>query len=141
MFKQLANYLTKRKDKDAWTKALKDSNIRMQLVEQVNSVLLNEYIEDDEITITITSFMDNQIFAELSDLLEKLIFYNKRYSNNSELQELLISNAFNTNNSEKAKEYITRLDDYNAPNLAQQALTQYSLYEHAFMLYKKSGNE
>jgi len=46
----------------------------MQLVEQVNSVLLNEYIEDDEITITITSFMDNQIFAELSDLLEKLIF-------------------------------------------------------------------
>jgi hypothetical protein len=48
--------------------------------------------------------MDNQIFAELSDLLEKLIFYNKRYSNNSELQELLISNAFNTNNSEKAKE-------------------------------------
>lgn len=90
---------------------MKDSNIRMQLVEQVNSVLLNEYIEDDEITITITSFMDNQIFAELSDLLEKLIFYNKRYSNNSELQELLISNAFNTNNSEKAKEYITRLDD------------------------------
>jgi len=78
MFKQLAIYLTKRKDKGAWTRALTDSVIRMQLVEQVNSVLLNEYIEDDEITITITAFMDNQIYVELSDLLEKLIFYNKR---------------------------------------------------------------
>lgn len=47
--------------------------------------------------------MDCEIFNELSDLLEKLIFYNKKYNNNGELQQLLISNSFNTN-PEKSKE-------------------------------------
>jgi len=54
--------------------------------------------------------MDCEIFNELSELLEKLIFYNKKYSSNGELQQLLIANCFHTN-PEKSKEYITRFDD------------------------------
>jgi len=74
MFKQLAHYLTKRKSDDVWKMALNDNVIRANLIDQINSVLLNDYIEEDEIKICIKSFMDCEIFNELSDLLEKLIF-------------------------------------------------------------------
>jgi len=42
MFKQLAHYLTKRKSDDTWKMALNDNVIRVNLIDQINSVLLND---------------------------------------------------------------------------------------------------
>jgi len=56
------------------------------------------------------------------------------------MQHLLISNAFVTN-PEKSKEYINRFEDYEPTSLAVLALTEFQLYEHAFLLYKKAGGD
>jgi len=78
LYKQLALYLVNRKNEEIWCKALSENSIRSHLIEQINSVLLNDHIEEDEIKICIKSFMDCNIFSELTTLLEKLIFYNKK---------------------------------------------------------------
>lgn len=42
-------------------------------------------------------------------------------------------------NKEKVSEYVNRLDNYDAPELADYALRQHNLYEEAFLIYKKAG--
>ncbi len=69
---------------------------------------------------------------ELIELLEKIVLDN---SDHRHLQNLLILTAIEVDRT-RVIEYINRLNNYDAPNIANTAITS-ELYEEAFAIFKK----
>ena len=72
---------------------------------------------------------------ELIELLEKIVLENSVFSEHRNLQNLLILTAIKADQS-RVMEYITRLDNYDAPDIANIAISS-ELYEEAFAIFKK----
>ena len=72
---------------------------------------------------------------ELIELLEKIVLDNSVFSDHRNLQNLLILTAIKADRS-RVMEYINRLDNYDAPDIANIAITN-ELYEEAFAIFKK----
>ena len=72
---------------------------------------------------------------ELIELLEKIILDNTIFSEHRNLQNLLILTAIKADKS-RVMDYITRLDNYDAPDIASIAINS-ELYEEAFAIFKK----
>lgn len=81
--------------------------------------------------------MTAELPQELIELLERIVLHNSDFSSNDQLQNLLILTAIKSDRS-RVMDYITRLDNYDAVGLAQEAeKDQYQLYDEAFTMYKK----
>lgn len=80
--------------------------------------------------------MAAKLSHELMALLEKIV-YHTEFKNYNKLQNLLIITAID-NKPQKVMEYLTRLDKYDAEDIAKYAL-QNGLNEEAFFIYKKTG--
>ena len=129
LFKDLARYLVERQDLDLWTRVLKPEGYepggpeppsRRYLLDQVVQTALPETKNADEVSTTVKAFMANDLPGELIELLERLILQGSDFSNNRNLQNLLILTAIRAN-KEKVMEYINRLDNFDGPDIAKIA--------------------
>lgn len=148
LFKDLARYLVERQDLDLWTSVLKPEGFeegqeeppsRRYLLDQVVQSALPETKNADEVSTTVKAFMMNDLPGELIELLERIVLQGSDFSNNKNLQNLLILTAIRAN-KEKVMEYVNRLDNFDGPDIAKIAASEeYELYEEALAIYIKFG--
>ncbi|CAG0883299.1 unnamed protein product [Cyprideis torosa] len=136
LFKSLARYLVRRRDPTLWAQVLDEENkYRRQLIDQVVQTALSETQDADDISVTVKSFMTANLPNELIELLEKIVLDNSVFSDHRNLQNLLILTAIKADRT-RVMEYINRLDNYDAPDIANIAIGS-GLYEEAFAIFKK----
>jgi len=136
LFKSEARYLVRRRDPELWAVVLKEENqYRRQLIDQVVQTALNETQDPEDISVTVKSFMTADLRSELIEVLEKIVLDNSVFSDHRNLQNLLILTAIKADRS-RVMEYINRLDNYDAPDIANIAISS-ELYEEAFAIFKK----
>jgi clathrin heavy chain len=138
MFKLQARYIVERSDADLWLSVLADTNkFRRQLIDQVVSTALPECKNPESVSVAVKAFMQADLQAELIELLEKIVLNNSSFSNNHNLQNLLIITAIKADKS-RVKDYIHRLDNFDGPAVGEIAVG-YELFEEAFEIYRKFG--
>ncbi|CAL8082433.1 unnamed protein product [Calicophoron daubneyi] len=136
LFKTEARYLVRRKDPELWAEVLKESNtFRRQVIDQVVQTALSETQDPEEISVAVKAFMAADMPNELIELLEKIVLESSAFSDHRNLQNLLILTAVKADKT-RVMEYINRLDNYDAPDVANIAINN-GLYEEAFAIFKK----
>ena len=114
---------------------MEDNEYRRPLIDQVVQTALNETQDPEDVSVTVKAFMSADLPNELIELLEKIVLENSVFSEHRNLQNLLILTAIKADRS-RVMEYITRLDNYDAPDIANIAISS-ELYEEAFAIFKK----
>ncbi|KAF9365590.1 hypothetical protein BGX34_009416 [Mortierella sp. NVP85] len=136
MFKHQARYLIKRRDANLWAHVLSNDNpSRRALIDQVVGNALLETQDPEDVSITVKAFMAAYLPNELIELLEKVVLEGSAFSDNRNLQNLLILTAIQAEKS-KVMDFINRLDNFDAPDIADHAIRG-GLFEEAFVIYKK----
>ncbi|XP_028169035.1 clathrin heavy chain isoform X4 [Ostrinia furnacalis] len=136
LFKTQARYLVRRRDQELWLEVLSEANpYKRQLIDQVVQTALSETQDPEDISVTVKAFMTADLPNELIELLEKIVLDNSVFSDHRNLQNLLILTAIKADRS-RVMEYINRLDNYDAPDIANIAINN-ELYEEAFAIFKK----
>eukprot|EP00916_Digyalum_oweni_P021100 GHVL01035078.1.p1 GENE.GHVL01035078.1~~GHVL01035078.1.p1 ORF type:complete len:1411 (+),score=249.62 GHVL01035078.1:264-4496(+) len=138
LYRLQAKYLVERQSEALWSTVLDPGNShRRAVMDQVVSSALPESKNADELSVTVKAFMSADMPNELIELLERIVLHSSDFSNNKNLQNLLILTAIKADRS-RVIDYINRLDNYDGPDIAKIALgEQYQLYEEAFTIYKK----
>ena len=137
LFKQQARYLVERQDLDLWATVLQEDNEnRRQLIDAVVQNALPETKNPDVVSTTVKAFMTADLPNELIELLEKIVLQNSEFSDNRNLQNLLILTAIKADKT-KVMDYINRLDNYDMPDIANIAVGS-ELYEEALVIFKKA---
>ena len=138
MFKHQARYLVKKRDLALWAYVLNAENThRRALVDQIVAIALPETQDAEEVSTTVKAFMAAELPRELIELLEKIVLENTSFSDNANLQNLLILTAVQADKT-KVMDFITRLNHYDVSEIALIAV-QNQLYEEAFFMYKKNN--
>ena len=133
LFKQQARYLVERQDLDLWATVLVEENEnRRQLIDAVVQNALPETKNPDIVSTTVKAFMTADLPNELIELLEKIVLQNSEFSDNKNLQNLLILTAIKADKT-KVMDYINRLDNYDMPDIANIAVGS-ELYEEALVI-------
>ncbi|KIY52907.1 clathrin heavy chain [Fistulina hepatica ATCC 64428] len=136
MFKQQARYLVKRRQPDLWAQVLVSDNMyRRQLIDQVVATAVPESTDPDDVSVTVKSFLQADLPIELIELLEKIIIEPSPFSENRNLQNLLLLTAVRSDKG-KVVNYINKLSNYDATEIAKIA-TEHGLYEEALTIYRK----
>ena len=91
--------------------------------------------DPEDVAVTVRAFMAADLPNELIELLEKIMLGDTAFSQSKNLQNLLIFTAVRTDKS-RVMEYINRLDNYDATDIANIAIDN-GLFEEAFTIYKK----
>uniref|UniRef100_A0A7S1XLU7 Clathrin heavy chain n=1 Tax=Phaeomonas parva TaxID=124430 RepID=A0A7S1XLU7_9STRA len=144
LFKALARYLVERQDLDLWERVLpqedgEESPSRRALIDQVVQSALPETQNPDEVSTTVKAFMNAEMPHELIELLERLVLQGSEFSDNRNLQNLLVLTAIRADKA-KVMDLINRLDNLDGPAVAEIALQdEYQLFEEAFVIYNKSA--
>lgn len=146
LYKDLARYLVERQDLDLWQQALADNTDseeespgKRSLIDQVVQTALPETKNPDEVSTTVKAFMNAELPNELIELLERIVLQGSDFSNNRNLQNLLILTAIKAG-QDRVMDYLNRLDNFDGPDIARIAVgEQYQLYEEAFVIYKKTN--
>ncbi|EPQ56784.1 hypothetical protein GLOTRDRAFT_21533, partial [Gloeophyllum trabeum ATCC 11539] len=149
MFKQQARYLVKRRSPELWAQVLVPDNIhRRQLIDQaciiyafptrlgcVVATAVPESTDPDDVSVTVKAFLSADLPIELIELLEKIIIEPSPFSDNKNLQNLLMLTAIRADKG-KVVGYINKLQNYDVAEIAKIAI-DHGLYEEAFMIFKK----
>ncbi|XP_076126184.1 clathrin heavy chain 1 [Alosa pseudoharengus] len=136
LFKSESRYLVRRKDPELWAGVLEEDNpYRRQLIDQVVQTALPETQDPEEVSVSVKAFMTADLPNELIELLEKIVLDNSVFSEHRNLQNLLILTAIKADHT-RVMEYINRLDNYDAPDIANIAISN-QLFEEAFAIFKK----
>ncbi|TPX47357.1 hypothetical protein SeMB42_g00049 [Synchytrium endobioticum] len=136
MFKHQARYLVKRRNPELWMSVLRlDNPHRRALIDQVVGTALPETQDPEDVSITVKAFMAADLPNELIELLDKLVIEGSAFSDNRNLQNLLILTAIKADKT-RVMTYVTKLENYDAPDIANIAVGS-ELYEEAFTIYKK----
>uniref|UniRef100_A0A1B6E1U7 Clathrin heavy chain n=1 Tax=Clastoptera arizonana TaxID=38151 RepID=A0A1B6E1U7_9HEMI len=136
LFKSEARYLVRRREPELWADVLSESNpYKRQMIDQVVQTALSETQDPEDISVTVKAFMTADLPNELIELLEKIVLDNSVFSDHRNLQNLLILTAIKADRT-RVMEYINRLDNYDAPDIANIAINN-QLYEEAFAIFKK----
>ena len=136
LFKLQSRYVVERMDADLWEHVLAEDNPhRRQLIDQVVSTALPESKNPEQVSVTVKAFMTAEMPQELIELLEKIVIQNSAFSNNPNLQNLLILTAIKADTT-RVMDYINRLDAFNGPEVGEIAVGN-ELYEEAFAIFKK----
>lgn len=139
MFRAQARYLLERADPEVWSFVLNDNNVyRRSLVDQVTATAVPESTEPDKVSVAVKAFLDADLPAELIELLEKIILEPSPFSDNSNLQNLLMLTAAKADKG-KLMDYIQQLNEYSVEEIATMCIDQ-GLYEEAFEIFKKVDN-
>ncbi|KAK5124007.1 hypothetical protein LTR85_002204 [Meristemomyces frigidus] len=138
MFRAQARYLIERADPEIWSYVLSDNNIhRRSLVDQIISTAVPESQDPEKVSIAVKAFIDADMPVELIELLEKIIIEPSTFSDNANLQNLLMLTAAKSDRGRVAG-YIQQLDNYSPEDIAQQCI-EVGMYEEAFLIYKKAN--
>ncbi|GLV38478.1 Clathrin heavy chain [Carabus blaptoides fortunei] len=136
LFKSEARYLVRRRDPELWAEVLAEANpYKRPLIDQVVQTALSETQDPEDISVTVKAFMTADLPNELIELLEKIVLDNSVFSDHRNLQNLLILTAIKADCT-RVMDYINRLDNYDAPDIANIAINNH-LYEEAFAIFKK----
>jgi clathrin heavy chain len=149
LYRDLARYLVERQDLELWAKVLtkdesqegesateKESQ-RRQLIDQVVEWALPESTSADEVSCTVKAFMAADLPGELITLLERIILQGSDFSDNKNLQNLLILTAIRADHTRVAS-YIDQLDNFDAKDIALICVSEsHMLYEEAYSIYNK----
>ena len=128
--------MVRRRDADLWAEVLLESNpYKRQLIDQVVQTALSETQDPDDISVTVKAFMTADLPNELIELLEKIVLDSSVFSDHRNLQNLLILTAIKADRT-RVMDYINRLDNYDAPDIASIAINN-ELFEEAFAIFKK----
>ena len=139
MFRNQARYLLDRADAEIWSYVLNGQNVhRRSVVDQVISTAVPEAQEPTKVSVAVKAFMDNDLPDELIELLEKIILEPSPFSDNANLQNLLMLTAIK---ADKARmiDYIHQLSAYDPDDVAENCLSS-GMAEEAFEIYKKENN-
>merc|ERR1719247_2111518 len=137
LFKQQARYLVERQDLDLWATVLTEENEhRRSCIDAVVQTALPETKNPDVVSTTVKAFMTADLPNELIELLEKIVLQNSEFSDNRNLQNLLILTAIKADKT-KVMDYINRLNNYDMPDIANIAVGS-ELYEEALVIFKKA---
>lgn len=124
LFRIQAQYLVSRQSKELWKLVLSSSNEhRKEIVDQVITTELPESKNPEEVIIAVQSFMEAELTTELMTLLEKIVLHNSDFAKYRKLQNLLIITAIKSDRN-RVMDYINRLDNYDAIDIAKIALEQ-----------------
>ncbi len=139
MFRAQARYLLARADPEIWQYVLSDNNVhRRSLVDQVIATAVPESTEPELVSIAVKAFIDADMPVELIELLEKIILEPSTFSDNANLQNLLMLTAAKSDRGRVAG-YIQNLDNYSPDDIAQQCI-EVGMFEEAFLIYEKANN-
>lgn len=145
LYRDLAKYLVERQDLDLWAKVLnkeegeeeKEDPQRRQLIDQIVEWALPESTNADEVSCTVKAFMAADLPGELISLLERIILQGSDFSDNKNLQNLLILTAIRADTTRVAG-YIDQLDNFDAKDIALICISEsHMLYEEGFSIYTK----
>jgi len=143
LYRDLAKYLVERQDLELWAKVLSkeedeaESVDRRQLIDQVVEWALPESNSADEVSCTVKAFMAADLPGELISLLERIVLQGSDFSDNRNLQNLLILTAIRADPSRVAG-YIDEIDNFDAKDIALICVSEsHMLYEEAFSIYTK----
>ncbi|CAL8108322.1 unnamed protein product [Orchesella dallaii] len=137
LFKSEVKYLVSRSDSALWAEVLNESNpFRRQLIDQMVQTSLSGTWKADDVHAAVKAFMTADLPNELIELLEKLVLTKDSvFSDHRNLQNLLILTAIKAD-KERVMDYINRLANYDAPDVANIAINNH-LYEEAFAVFNK----
>lgn len=110
---------------------------RRQLIDQVVEWALPESTNADEVSTTVKAFMAADLPSELINLLERIVLQGSDFSDNKNLQNLLILTAIRADTTRVAG-YVDQLDNFDAKDIALICLSEsHMLFEEAFNIYVK----
>ena len=139
LFRNQARYLLDRADAEIWAYVLSPNNIhRRSVIDQVVSTAVPEAQDPDKVSLAVKSFLDNDLPAELIELLEKIILEPSPFSDNPTLQELLVDTAIGTDKA-RVMDYIHQLSHYDHDEIAENCIAA-GMAEEAFEIRKKQNN-
>ena len=143
LFKDQARYLVEKQDLELWATVLTrgedgvETAHQRSLIDQVVQTALPETKNPDHVSTTVKAFMAAELPSELIELLERIVLQGSDFSENKNLQNLLILTAIKAD-KDRVAEYINRLDNFDGPEIAKIAISeQYELYEEGFVIYTK----
>jgi len=138
LFKDQARYCVERQDMELWCRVLEGDNPhRARVIEETVNTALPESKNPDEVSTTVKAFMTAELPNELIGLLEKIVLHGDEFSNNKNLQNLLLLTAIKADSS-RVMDYIDRLNNFDGHDIAKIACSDsYQLYEESFEIYKK----
>lgn len=140
MYRAQARYLLERADNELWGFVLSESNIhRRSVVDQVTATAVPEASDPAKVSVAVSAFLENDLPLELIELLEKIVLEPSPFSDNQNLQNLLLFTAAKADKA-RVMDYIHKLDSYNADDIATSCI-EVGLYEEAFEIYKKADNK
>jgi clathrin heavy chain len=102
---------------------------------QIVSTAIPECTDPDDVSVTVKAFLQADVPIELIELLEKIILEPSPFSDNKNLQNLMLLTAIRSDKG-KVVSYINKLQNYNAAEIARIA-TKHGLFEEALSIYKK----
>ncbi|KAA8496164.1 Clathrin heavy chain 1 [Porphyridium purpureum] len=136
LFKEQAKYLVDRASPELYALVLTPGNVHMrQVVDQMIQYALPQVTEPEKIGATVKAFMTADLPDLLIEMLERLVLQssNSVFTRNTNLQNLLILTTIRAD-KERAMEYIRRLENYDAGDIAELCL-QAGMFEEAFTIY------
>mmetsp|Transcript_17587 Transcript_17587/g.26695 ORF Transcript_17587/g.26695 Transcript_17587/m.26695 type:complete len:1735 (-) Transcript_17587:150-5354(-) len=147
LYRDLAKYLVERQDLELWAKVLnkeeaeggerKEDPQRRQLIDQIVEWALPESTNADEVSCTVKAFMAADLPGELIVLLERIVLQGSDFSDNKNLQNLLILTAIRADATRVAG-YIDQLDNFDAKDIALICVSEsHMLYEEGYSIYVK----
>jgi clathrin heavy chain len=138
LFKDQARYCVERQDMDLWARVLAEDNPhRRRVIDETVQTAFPESKNPDEVSTTVKAFLTAELPNELIELLEKIVLHGTEFSENRNLQNLLILTAIKADGT-RVMDYIHRLDHFDGPDIAKIACSEsYELYEEAFEIYRK----
>lgn len=145
LYRDLAKYLVERQDLELWAKVLnkeegkedEEDPQRRQLIDQIVEWALPESTNADEVSCTVKAFMAADLPSELINLLERIVLQGSDFSDNRNLQNLLILTAIRAD-STRVSGYIDQLDNFDARDIALICVSEeHNLFEEGFTIYTK----
>merc|ERR1719265_1297463 len=135
---QAARDLVEKQDSEEWARSLKDEDgsTNSALIDKVVQVL-PETKNPEHVSSTVKAFIEAELQSELMELLERLLLQGSDFTENKNLQNLLIVTAAKADKGRVA-EYINRLDSFDGPEIAKVIMSEnIQLYEEGFAIYNK----
>ncbi|KAH7326337.1 clathrin heavy chain-like protein [Stachybotrys elegans] len=140
MYRAQARYILERADVELWHFVLSENNIhRRSVVDQVTATAVPESSDPAKVSVAVSAFLENDLPLELIELLEKIVLEPSPFSDNQNLQNLLMFTAAKADKS-RVMDYIHKLENYDADEIATSCI-DVGLHEEAFEIYKKADNK
>jgi clathrin heavy chain len=140
LFKDQARYLVEKQDMELWGTVLNaddETGSKRSLIDSIVQFALPETKNADEVSTTVKAFLAAEMSLELIELLDRIVLQGSDFSDNKNLQNLLIITAVKSD-QDRVMEYINRLDNFDGPEIAKIAIgEQYELFEEAIVIYTK----